>query len=101
MTLTFGSPHFDGFILWGFWAKGLWSEANGAAFFTNDWSPTPVYQAWKDQMAKWTVDEQLKVGPDGTIAFNAFFGDYEITVDGKTIPFKLISGTNEYTLKVK
>lgn len=98
MTLTFGSPHFDSFILWGFWEAELWSEATGAAFFKKDWTPTPVYQAWKDQMAKWSIDEQLKVGDDGTIAFNGFFGDYEITIDGKTLPLTIRPEQSDYTL---
>ncbi|MBC8107521.1 MAG: endo-1,4-beta-xylanase, partial [Anaerolineae bacterium] len=101
LQLVFGSPQCDGFILWGFWKSELWDQATGAAFFEKDWQPTPVYQAWKDQMAKWTTDEELTVAPDGTIQFTGYFGEYEITVDGKLLPLKLTKGQNDYTLAVK
>ena len=101
MRLSFGSPHFDGFILWGFWKSELWDQATGAAFFEKDWTPTPVYQAWKDQMAKWTADEDVTVAPDNTIQFTGFFGDYDVTIGEKTMPLTLIKGRNDYTLAVK
>lgn len=101
LRLVFGTPECDGFILWGFWKSELWDQATGAAFFDKDWKPTPVYQAWKDQMAKWMTDENVAVGADGTIQFTGFFGDYDVTIDGKTLPLKLVKGQTDYTLAVK
>ena len=101
LRLVFGTPECDGFILWGFWKSELWDQATGAAFFEKDWKPTPVYQAWKDQMAKWTTDEDVTVGTDGSIQFNGFFGEYDVTIDGKTLPLKLVKGQTDYTLAVK
>ena len=101
LRLVFGTPQADGFILWGFWKSELWDQATGAAFFEKDWKPTPVYQAWKDQMAKWATDEDVTVGPDHTIQFGGCFGDYELTVDGKTLPLTLTKGQYDYSLAVK
>ncbi|CAN5528194.1 hypothetical protein BH09PLA1_BH09PLA1_12110 [soil metagenome] len=101
LRLVFGSPQCDGFILWGFWKSELWDQATGAAFFEKDWSPTPVFNAWQQQMTEWTTDEELTVATDGTIEFIGFFGDYDVTVDGKSLPLKLTRGQSDYTVTVK
>jgi hypothetical protein len=31
----------------------------------------------------------------------AFFGEYDVTIDGKTLPLKLVKGQTDYTLAVK
>jgi hypothetical protein len=52
-------------------------------------------------MAKWTTDEQLTVAPDGTVEFTGYFGDYDVTIDGKTVPLTLRDGVKDYTLSLK
>ena len=50
-----------------------------------DMTPKPAYYVIKNLFEKeWHTEETLKTDENGKISFRGFFGDYEITVDGKT-----------------
>jgi hypothetical protein len=52
-------------------------------------------------MAEWDTELlSLPVGPDGTIDFSGFFGDYEITIGTETFDLALLKGTTAYELAV-
>ena len=44
--------------------------------------------------------QNLSVGPDGTINFNGFYGDYDVTINGHTYNLSLLKGTTHYSLVV-
>ena len=48
----------------------------------------------------WTTDVTLPVAADGTVDLTGFYGDYTVTVDGKTVPLSLLKGTSAYSLTV-
>jgi GH35 family endo-1,4-beta-xylanase len=97
LRITFGNPNATGFIMWGFWTGDLWDQARGAAFYDDKWEPTPTCKRWDEVMRRWSVDDTLPVADDGTVTFTGYFGDYDITVDGKTSPITLVKGTSDYT----
>jgi len=47
----------------------------------------------------WTTPTQnLTVAANGTIHFNGYYGDYQLTVGGKTVPLSLLKGTTAYSI---
>ncbi|HVT30399.1 MAG TPA: endo-1,4-beta-xylanase [Lacipirellulaceae bacterium] len=122
MRLMFGNPSSTGFIVWD-WYKAT-SEidpicncaqfAPGAALYdvsASDWSGATLTQAgkaWQDQLGihdwdgnpnnGWTTQLTATVAADGTISFNGFYGDYEITANGKNYHMSLTKGTTSYAL---
>jgi GH35 family endo-1,4-beta-xylanase len=100
MRLMFGSPNSTGFYMWGFWAGDIWSQAPAAALYDTSWNLTAAGQLWNNLMDEWTTQETTVVGPNGTISFDGFWGDYDITVEGETFELELVKGTTAYSLLV-
>ena len=48
----------------------------------------------------WTTDTTLAVNADGTIQFNGFYGDYDLTVGDQTYELTFDKGTNVYAITV-
>jgi GH35 family endo-1,4-beta-xylanase len=124
MRLVFGTAEATGFFMWGFHqesgtgATTLFAPA--AALYTvntsnfNDWTLTAagarhewLFGLGEDptkggaNLAPWDTElTDLVVGEDGTIEFDGFWGDYELTVDGTTYSLELVKGTQSYQLVV-
>jgi hypothetical protein len=96
MRLVFGTANADGFYMWGFWRGDIWRGA--ASFFDQNWSLTLPGQAWMDLMDEWDTELTAVVAPDGTISFDGFWGDYEITVNGMSYDLTLQKGVSDYQL---
>ena len=77
----------------------------------DDWSDatlTAAGKAWQDQLGiqdwdsnvnnAWTTQLTATAAADGTISFNGYYGNYELTVGGKTYTFSLTKGSTNYTL---
>lgn len=101
MRTMFGSPNATGFYMWGFWAGAMWDQAPAAALFDTNWNLTVPGQKYMDLMAEWNTQLTTTVGPDGTINFDGFWGDYEITIDGETFDLTLDKGNFDYSLIIE
>ena len=101
MRMMFGSPNATGFYMWGFWAGDIWSQAPAAAFYDANWNLTLAGQTWINLMNQWDTQLNTVVGQDGTISFDGFWGDYEITIDGETFDLALEKGLLNYDLLVQ
>lgn len=101
MRVMFGSPNATGFYMWGFWNGAIWDQAPAAAFYDSNWNLTVPGQKWLDLMSEWDTQLTTTVNPDGTINFEGFWGDYEITIDGETFDLTLEKGTEDYNLIVQ
>lgn len=108
MRLVFGTPGATGFTSWGFWAGDVWDQAPAGALYNLDWSLTPAGLAYRDLMTldgdadatdDWTTQLAALVRPDGTIAFDGFYGDYELTIDGRTYALTLEKGVLGYAIQ--
>jgi GH35 family endo-1,4-beta-xylanase len=108
LRLTFGTPEATGFTMWGFWEGAVWSGAPDGVLYNSDWSARPAGTRWEDLMTfdndgiddDWTTNLALVTGSDGSIDFTGFYGDYLITIDGKSYPLSLEKGTTSYTVNV-
>jgi hypothetical protein len=120
MRLTFGTQQSTGFFMWGFHqesgsgATTLFAPA--AALYTvdtsnfNNWTLTAAGKAWQDLLGiqdwdenpnnGWTTQLTSVVDENGTINFDGFWGDYELTVNGETMPLTLSKGQPNYSLVV-
>lgn len=106
LRMAFGTPAMTGFTLWGFWAGDVWDQAPMAPLYDNNWNLTPAGQAYVDLMTAdndsntnddWTTNVTLPIAPDGTVNLTGFYGDYDVTVYGKTFPLTLAKGTTAYS----
>ncbi len=100
MRLVFGSANATTFMMWGFWANDVWNQAPLAALMDANWNPTVPGLAYDALMSEWSTDVTLPVGPDGTIDFTGFYGDYEITVGDQVFDLSLTKGIETYSLVV-
>lgn len=121
LRLAFGTSDATGFFMWGFHqesgsgATTLFAPA--AALYTvntsnfNAWTLTPAGQKWQDQLGiqdwdgnannGWTTQLSTVVAADGTISFDGFWGDYQLTINSQTYNLSLSKGQNLYSLVIK
>lgn len=115
MRLIFGNPTSTGMILWDWYKFGNGSTQfapNAGLYQVNNanWSDatiTAAGKAWQDQLGiqdwdgnsgnAWTTQLTATAAADGTITFNGYYGNYEITAGGKTYNLNLTKGTTNYT----
>jgi GH35 family endo-1,4-beta-xylanase len=120
LRLVFGTADATGFFMWGFHqesgAGATTLFAPSAALYTvntsnfNNWTLTPAGQKWQDLLGiqdwdsnpdnGWTTQLSAIVDANGTINFDGFWGDYELTVDGQTYDISLTKGISQYSLVI-
>jgi GH35 family endo-1,4-beta-xylanase len=124
LRLMFGTPQATGFFMWGFQSENgggnLFKPA--AALYTvttSNWNTmaiTDVGKAWQDLLGiqdwdgnsndGWSTHLNTAngnaptVNADGTINFNGYYGDYKLTIGGKSYDLNFTKGTSNYTLLV-
>jgi GH35 family endo-1,4-beta-xylanase len=98
VRLVFGTPNANGFMMWGIWETEMWEKALGAAFYDKQWNLRKPAQRWEALMREWDTDVTVKPNEQGEFEFTGFYGDYEITVGGKTYPLTLAKGKTTYEL---
>jgi GH35 family endo-1,4-beta-xylanase len=96
--MSFGTPQMNTFMVWGFWEKEMWDQANRGAMVDANWNLLAPGRTWKALMAEWDTDVTAFAGPDGTITFRGFYGDYDIIVNDTIRPLTLVKGRTAYTL---
>jgi hypothetical protein len=116
MRLMFGNPTSTGLLVWD-WTQengGVDQWATGSALYTvntSDWNTaaiSPAGKVWQDLLGSqnwdgnstndWNTQLTAVAGPDGTINFNGYYGDYELTVGGQIYDFALFKGTTNYVI---
>lgn len=96
-TLVFGTPETTGFTHWNIRATpGAFAPVG--SLYNNDWSLRETGVRWQQLMAEWDTDLATTVGPDGTVDFRGFFGDYDVTLGGETYSLSLVKGIDQYEL---
>lgn len=89
LTVCFSHDKVDGILHWGFWAKRHWLP--NTALFNQDWTIRPHGKAYEDLVFKtWWTDQSVTTDADGVASVRGFLGDYNIIVDGKIQPAKLL-----------
>jgi hypothetical protein len=101
LRMMFGSPEATSFLIWEAWPSPSATPDGVTTIVDSNWNLTQAGQALVSLLDSWkTPTQNLIVGPDGTIDFTGFYGDYEITVDGRVFDFSLMKGTEDYSVLV-
>jgi hypothetical protein len=98
LRMLFGTPQATSFLIWEAWPPATTDNTN---IVDANWNLRASGQALVDLLNAWTTPTQnLIVGPDGTIDFTGFYGDYELLIGGRTFNLSLLKGTQAYSLVV-
>jgi hypothetical protein len=103
MTLAFGTPQMTGFQLWGFYGySNIYSGAAGSVLYNSSFQITAAGTAYENLMKLWNTDDNSTVNADGSITLpgSAFYGAYQVIINGKTYNLTFNPGTNSYTINV-
>jgi GH35 family endo-1,4-beta-xylanase len=95
--LVFGMPGATGMTLWNLRnVSGVFAPV-GTLYDTN-WAIRDTGTRWQSLMNEWSTDLMPTVNADGSINFNGFYGDYDVTVGNKTYSLSLTKGQSAYSL---
>lgn len=83
LPIYFAHENVEAFVMWGFWAGSHWQPH--CAMFRKDWTPRPQFKAYRDLVyGKWWTNTTETANEKGEVKLRAFYGDYKITVNGKS-----------------
>jgi GH35 family endo-1,4-beta-xylanase len=94
MRMTFGAAGATGFMFWRLRA----TSPDTFGLVDNDWNLTPAGARFEQTMGEWDTSLTTTVSADRTISFAGFYGDYELTIDGRRYPLTLVRGTTTYVV---
>lgn len=81
--ICFAHPAVEGILMWGFWEGINWIPAS--SLYTRDWQPKPAAKAYQELIFDtWWTEAAHSLNSDGTWELPAFYGRYQITVDGES-----------------
>lgn len=81
--ICFANPAVEGILMWGFWEGANWIAVS--SLYKRDWSPTPAATAYQNLIYKeWWTSEKGKTNGNGEFSTPAFYGKYNVSVNGKT-----------------
>jgi endo-1,4-beta-xylanase len=123
MRMMFGSPDATGFYNWGWWAGATSNLGSSGVMVNTTWknpdgswnlTPTGTRYEWIFGMNTdsvtgghnsvnpdpWTTNLTLTTDANGRINFNGFYGDYMITLQGRSYNLSLTKGgTSSFTIQ--
>ena len=89
--IAFEHPAVEGILMWGFWESQHW-RPEGALYYP-DWSIAPQGTRYRELVYdEWWTDADVMTASDGSVEFDLFAGEYEITVDGVTHAVSISAG---------
>lgn len=82
MTALFSHPSVANITQWGFWQGSHWMP--NAALWDNEWKIRPHGQVYLDLIHKqWSTKAAVRAKSDGSATVRAFYGTYNVTIQGK------------------
>lgn len=100
MRMFFGNPNATTFMIWGWWDLSTAAYAPAALLDNSQGNNvlTPMGVKWQQLMAEWDTNLNATVGANGAIAFNGFYGDYNLAGNAMAMEFQ--KGTGSYTVNL-
>ena len=96
--MLYGTPQATSFLIWEPWPTASVNTDN-TTIVDNNWNLRASGQTLVNLLDSWTTPTQnLTVGADGKVDFTGYYGDYEVTIGGKTFPLSLVKGTPAYSV---
>lgn len=79
--ICFAHPAVTGILMWGFWEGANWIPVS--SLYKRDWTATPAAKAYRDLVFnEWWTTASETAGSGGVVRIPAFFGRYQVTVNG-------------------
>jgi GH35 family endo-1,4-beta-xylanase len=98
LRMLYGNPNATSFLIWEAWPP---ATTDNTTIFDANWNLRAPGQALVNRLDAWTTpDQQLTIGPDGSIQFNGYYGDYLVTVDGKNYRLSITKESSQLSLIV-
>jgi endo-1,4-beta-xylanase len=95
--ICFAHPAVEGILMWGFWEGANWIPVS--SLYKRDWSPTPAAEAYENLIFKtWWTKASGTVDRSNEFSTRAFFGNYTVTVNGKSKTVTLSSEDKKVTV---
>lgn len=95
--ICFAHPSVKGILVWGFWEGANWVPSS--SFYKRDWTPTPSLEAYRNLVFKeWWTNESGVAGKKGIYSTDAFYGKYNVTVNGVTKVIDLFKEQGKVTV---
>ena len=80
--ICFAHPAVEAILMWGFWEGAHWKPK--AALWKRDWSETPAARTYRELVFdRWWTQVTDRTDSQGHLQIRAFYGQYEIDVDGR------------------
>jgi GH35 family endo-1,4-beta-xylanase len=106
LRLTFGNPNSEGFLNWYPFEESDHPPSfapNGGLYSgsSSDWAGmqlTAAGAAWQNILAQWNTQLTATADAHGVIQFNGYFGDYQLTANGKSYALSLVKGATNYSV---
>ena len=90
---AFAHPAVEGITMWGFWEGVHWRP--NAALWNRDWTENKAGTWYRELVFKrWWTDWSGEIGPDGAVQVRVFYGDHEVTADGRQRRLTVRPGEN-------
>jgi GH35 family endo-1,4-beta-xylanase len=81
--ICFAHPAVEGILMWGFWEGVNWIPAS--SLYTLDWQAKVAARAYQDLIfGTWWTEKTGTAAAGGNYTTAAFYGSYEVTVDGQS-----------------
>jgi GH35 family endo-1,4-beta-xylanase len=102
MRMFYGNPNATTFMMWGWW------DTSGAAYppaaLLDNSQGNNVLSSmgtkWEQLMAEWSTNVTPSIDANGLLAFNGFYGDYNIGAQAGFSNLTLSKGTSDYALSL-
>lgn len=96
-SICFAHPAVEGILMWGFWEGVNWIPAS--SLYTRDWQAKPAAKAYQELIfSTWWTELEGIVDSEGQFSTAAFYGNYQIVVNGKTLEISHNKGKGETTI---
>lgn len=101
MTIAFGTQQMTGFTLWGFYAEpNMYAGSAGSVLYDSNYNLTAAGAAYQALLKSWTTDDMATVGAGGVVTLpgSAFYGEYEVIINGQDYDFEFDPSTGSDVL---
>ncbi len=99
LRLVLGTPEADTFMIWAVWAGASGDPpAPASVLLDAGFAPTEPGKRFDALMKSYDTDLEVPVQAGGTLAFDGFYGDYEVLVGGRTRRLAFTRGRQDLAL---
>ena len=101
VTLAFGNASFDGVTYWSMTDRRNDPSTNGTGLLRADLTPRPAYDALRRLIREvWWTTFDGTTDSEGRVRLTAFFGDYRVTTNGRSVDWAVDRGAGSFSVRL-